>query len=157
MVISDHLEQNSFSYIKFITLGKLNLYTACHRSISGCIKWGYSKGIYQPILQFWFHQLEQTMYSGKLEAELHTACAEEKRLHTDTKTTWTFCWGRTFFSIRTFCGCPADIFTSDPSDLFWPLNRTILHHKWSFTVPFCIPSFFAVISIIYKATKTFRL
>ena len=28
MVISDHLEQNNFSYMKFITLCKLNLYTA---------------------------------------------------------------------------------------------------------------------------------
>ena len=132
MVISDHLEQNNFSYIKFITLGKLNLYTAGHRLISGCIKLGYSKGIYQPILRFWFHHLEQTMYSGKLEAELHTACSEEKRLNTDTKTTWTFCWGRTSFSIYTFCGCPADTFTSDPSGLFWLPNRKILHDDWSF-------------------------
>ena len=87
MVNSDHLEQNKFSYIKFITLGKLNLYTAGHRLISECIKLGYSKGIYQRILRFWFHHLEQTIYSGKLEAELHTACSEEKRQNTDTKTT----------------------------------------------------------------------
>ena len=52
MVISDHLEQHNFSYIKFITLGKLNLYTACRRLISVCINLGYSKGIYQRIMRF---------------------------------------------------------------------------------------------------------
>ena len=49
MVISDHLEQNNLSYIKFITLGKLNLYTA---KFLDSLSLGDSKGIYQRILRF---------------------------------------------------------------------------------------------------------
>ena len=117
--------------MKFITLGKLNLYTAGHRLISGFIKFGNSKGMYQQTLWFWFYHLEQTLYMYGTWENLKQNCRQFVHKKRD--------WYRFQDNLNILRLSQRKFYLK----FILTFKQSVLLQKWLYTVPVLCPSLFS--------------